>query len=1061
MLILNQKIKKSLLFTVDTIGILVVFTVAFFFWRLYQGSINADFLKPYIIHSISSDKIPFNFDIANVELEWGKDKRLIDITATELTITDKEDNTWVVLPKIAIALSLKNIFNGEITPHLIDIISPLVRIYHENDNSFSFTIGEKTSSNQSKKMTLQEISALFGGFLDKSSSEQFKQKNLDFIKISHAELDFIDLAKNRNINFKDFSFDFSKDYNVFALTLNFNTEFLGQNSFAQTKIFLDTKKEDTSFIFNFNNFNPSYFSEFFPEFKRVAFPINGSISLDAKTAFLENIFTNNDNNIPYLSFFKEDTIKNVKFDIKGKTGILNLPAPISNQYMIYSLNAKGSAFNLNKISFNTIDVKSGETKASISGDVTNLAHKILNKNSNIELNLNAKLEKLALDNLKQYWPKTIGTNAWHWVTTNLTDGIINSADYKISFVFTPEKAEVKKLEGIANVKKATVNYLDGMPKISNVNGVVYFAEDKIKIDISQGKTYSLNITKGDLSFFNFNEPIPQAKIDLDIKGSLTDALKVSDSEPLNLISKMGFKNEQAGTGDTILNLKLDFPLKHHLKGEEVTVNVDADITNAFFPKAFGKSDLSNGSLHLAIDNNALKIDGTAEIWDKLNARISCTENFFPDKNGIKSYKTAGFNLTENDRKRLNLNIVPFVKPYFTGDFGVEIALTNKNNGENFIGLKADLANTTISLPMIGWNKKAQDVASATVSGRILDNEDLDISRFTITSGNDFNIQGRFIIKAKDKTFNKINFSKFIVGRTDAKIILEKTKNLMNISIAGNAFDFNPIFKDAIGFGEKEAIKLPDMNINVAVEKMWGSSKGFIKNVGAILKRQNAKWQHIEVAGDFETTEKVLITLLPDSQNGLNLSIETNDAGSLFKTFGLSENIKSGYLRLEGYADSDNKMQGSLKMKDYRLLETPLLARILTMASLTGFADLLSGGGITFSQLDFPFVYDNGLLEINDAKTSGNSLGITINGMVDFKKNDINLKGLIAPAYVISKIIGNIPWIGKFLVGKDNGGVFAVSYDVKGVKNNPEITVNPLSALAPGFLRDLFGNIIPK
>ena len=40
-------------------------------------------------------------------------------------------------------------------------------------------------------------------------------------------------------------------------------------------------------------------------------------------------------------------------------------------------------------------------------------------------------------------------------------------------------------------------------------------------------------------------------------------------------------------------------------------------------------------------------------------------------------------------------------------------------------------------------------------------------------------------------------------------------------------------------------------------------------------------------------------------------------------------------------------------------------------------------------------------------------------------------------------------------GEEGGGLFAATYTVRGPIDAPTLTVNPLAALAPGFLRNLF------
>ena len=55
------------------------------------------------------------------------------------------------------------------------------------------------------------------------------------------------------------------------------------------------------------------------------------------------------------------------------------------------------------------------------------------------------------------------------------------------------------------------------------------------------------------------------------------------------------------------------------------------------------------------------------------------------------------------------------------------------------------------------------------------------------------------------------------------------------------------------------------------------------------------------------------------------------------------------------------------------------------------------------------------------------------------------------------MLGRIPVLGNILTGGEKGGgVFAATYTMTGPMEEPVILVNPLSALTPGFLRNLFG-----
>jgi hypothetical protein len=64
---------------------------------------------------------------------------------------------------------------------------------------------------------------------------------------------------------------------------------------------------------------------------------------------------------------------------------------------------------------------------------------------------------------------------------------------------------------------------------------------------------------------------------------------------------------------------------------------------------------------------------------------------------------------------------------------------------------------------------------------------------------------------------------------------------------------------------------------------------------------------------------------------------------------------------------------------------------------------------------------------------------------------------VVPAYLFNSLLGHVPLIGKLLSPEKGGGMFAANYSLRGSLSDPSVSVKPLSALTPGFLRGLFGN----
>jgi hypothetical protein len=103
----------------------------------------------------------------------------------------------------------------------------------------------------------------------------------------------------------------------------------------------------------------------------------------------------------------------------------------------------------------------------------------------------------------------------------------------------------------------------------------------------------------------------------------------------------------------------------------------------------------------------------------------------------------------------------------------------------------------------------------------------------------------------------------------------------------------------------------------------------------------------------------------------------------------------------------------------------------------------------------PFSVGYGQFILHDAAINGPLLGATMRGSIDFRREQINLSGTYVPLYGLNNVLGGIPLIGDILSGRSGEGVFGITFAVKGPNSQPDVQVNPLSMLAPGFLRQLF------
>jgi uncharacterized protein YhdP len=137
---------------------------------------------------------------------------------------------------------------------------------------------------------------------------------------------------------------------------------------------------------------------------------------------------------------------------------------------------------------------------------------------------------------------------------------------------------------------------------------------------------------------------------------------------------------------------------------------------------------------------------------------------------------------------------------------------------------------------------------------------------------------------------------------------------------------------------------------------------------------------------------------------------------------------------------------------------PIMARVLALPSFTGILSMLSGEGLPFGTLRGDFTLSGGRVTVKNLVAFGEALGITTSGWVDTERDRLDLQGTVAPAYALNSLLGNIPLFGQ-LFGGSSQGMFAGNYRLSGSSNDPDVSVNPLSALAPGILRQLFAPLV--
>lgn len=373
---------------------------------------------------------------------------------------------------------------------------------------------------------------------------------------------------------------------------------------------------------------------------------------------------------------------------------------------------------------------------------------------------------------------------------------------------------------------------------------------------------------------------------------------------------------------------------------------------------------------------------------------------------------------------------------------------------------------------------------------LFDNSGLLAINGVVFDAGDFTARGAFSVDPESQNVSSATFSElrlrqsFLVNTT-----LRGYGEGLEVRIGGGELDLSAVLaddeEDEVAQEEPETQTQEEVSytpLRVAGDRLDRIVLGegrFLENVGFELQRGTQGWEVIKIDGrvpralwrangqsveeDAAIAEKrFLVDFGPgvDAERPAEygLIFRADDAGALLRALDWVDTLEGGQLEVRGHSPAPlpkGPLEASIEGVNYRLVNAPILARLLSAALLTGIGDLLSGDGIGFNRFTGDFVFADDVMRTDLLRAYGPGLGITIKGSADFEDDQLDIGGTLVPAYSVNRILGKIPILGAILTGGEGGGVIGVVYSMEGPLDAPEISVNPLSALTPGFLRGLF------
>ena len=703
----------------------------------------------------------------------------------------------------------------------------------------------------------------------------------------------------------------------------------------------------------------------------------------------------------YLSFFGLNT---EKFNNKIKNEILKINKKVNIE--LKSVKFLLNPFNLS-INIKTLepDVFFENRQLKLEYIKTNISLKsFINKEFSID-DLQISTKAIKLNDIILLARSFKNSTELFILDKIIKDGFI-VGDINLNFDSNGKIKDDYEISGfIKNVKLAILHKynIENLNLVFNYKKNQYFLED-INTEFNQIKLTSPSLLiKKKKDLFLISGKILSNENDFNVK--LLNNLFKDNFQNLK-IENIRFSSNNDFTFNVNKNLKIsDFNLKSIINLNNLDYKNDLFKIKNYLPNFDELIKLTNHKILINYNKNQLDINGKGEILiedklDTLDYKITKKkEQYFFDTN-IDINKNPLILDVLDYKKRKNVNSLISLNGIYKKNKQIKFNLISFKENKNEFLIKNLHLNNKLKI--------------------------INIDLLDLNYRNNNKIQNQIYLKKNKKNYE-------IKGKS-----FDATKLIVKFLNSKDNDKFSSIFNDLTS------------NIDMKINKTYLDNITFVNNLLGNISFKNNKINDLSLNSNFPNNKKLTLSIKTNKNNEKITTLFSDYPKPLIKQYKFIKGFEEGVLEFYSIK-KDNISNSVLKIDNFKVKEVPALAKLLSLASLQGIADLLTGEGIRFTDFDMSFSNKGSLMTIDEIYAIGPAVSIMMEGYIESDKL-ISLKGTLVPATTINRTIASIPLIGNLLVGKKIGeGIFGVSFKMKGPPKDIKTSVNPIKTLTPRFI----------
>jgi hypothetical protein len=559
------------------------------------------------------------------------------------------------------------------------------------------------------------------------------------------------------------------------------------------------------------------------------------------------------------------------------------------------------------------------------------------------------------------------------------------------------------------------------------------------VDVAGGR--KLNVANGIFDVPDMHPKPAQAHTRFRIDGAVPAAAAVLSGEGLR--DKIGALTLDPATarGTVAARVTVDLEIATKVPTKPATYAITADLTNFAADKMLMGEKIEASSLRVTASNDGYQIKGNAKVNDT-PAALDVQKRKDDD-----AQLQLQARLDDAARRRFGIDFGDAV----SGTIPVKVAGRIGEDGkESRLSVDADLTPVNIDNLLPGWLKPAGKPAHASYTllktAKSVRFDDLEID------GSGANVKGSVELDNSGEIVSA-NLPVFGLSSGD-KATLKADRGddgVLHVAMRGDVYDGRNFVKSSLAGSQAEttARKETDLDLDIKLGTVAGHNGETLRGLNLKLSRRDGHIRSFTMKAKIGRDTPLNGDLrLRASDNHQVVYFETDDAGSLFRFTDMYPRMYGGqmWVAMDPPTQDQKPRIGTLHISNFAVRGEPALQRVVAGAPGQ------PHGSVEFSEMHADFTRFPGKMAVRDGVVRGLAVGVTVEGQIDYVKNDVHLRGTFVPFYGLNNMFGQIPIVGLFLGGGSNEGLLGITYEATGPPSAPRIVVNPVSAIAPGLLR---------